>query len=139
MTHRTFVDAEDLVLSWVKTTSVAPLVTVSGSVKIFLSMPKGAPLPVIVLTRVGGAPEESDTPRDLARISFDIYAAKRPQAKAITTALVNEIENLGDGTPYVGVSGVLKSGSVVLNLWLPEPVDDTPRYVVDAIFPIMSI
>lgn len=79
-----------------------------------------------------------DAPVDQARISFGVYAANRPQAKAIAAALVSEIESLGYGPAYVGASGRLQSGSVVLNLWLPEPVDDTPRYIVDAVFPIMS-
>jgi hypothetical protein len=138
MAHRTFIDAEDLVLAWVKTTSVAPLVTVSGSVKIFLGMPQGSPLPCVVLSRVGGGPDDGDSPVDHARISFSVYSANRPQCKSITSALVSEIESIGYGAPYIGVSGRLQSGIVVLNMWLPDPVDDTPRYIVDAVFPVMN-
>jgi len=138
VTARTFVDAEDLVLEWAKTTTVAPLVTSGSRVDIFLAMPKGAPLPCVILSRVGGSPDLGDAPVDHARISFGVYAANRPQAKNIAKTLTSEIESIGYGAPYVGATGRLTSATVVLNLWLPEPGTDTPRYVVDAVFPVMS-
>lgn len=133
MTLRTFPDAENLVMEWTKSTSVFALCP-----KMFLGMPKSAPLPVLTLSRVGGAPDSGDAPVDQARISYAAYAENRPQAKAIAVALVNEIESLGYGSPFVGAAGRLQSGIVVMNMWLPEPVTDVPRYIVDAVFPLMS-
>ncbi|HYJ33833.1 MAG TPA: DUF3168 domain-containing protein [Candidatus Binatia bacterium] len=126
---RVYVDAEDVVKSWLLTTSVAPLV----SNKIYMAMPKGTPLPSVILSRVGGSPQAgSDVPADEARISFDIYASQRPQAKAITAALVSEIESLAYLDAVVTPVGRLDAAEVINVLWLPDPVSDTPRYIVDA-------
>lgn len=136
---RTFVDAEDVVKAWLLTTSVAPLVTVAGKVHIFLAMPKSSPTPTVTLSRVGGAPVLGDTPVDGARISFDVWAANRPQAKTITAALIGEIESIGDQRVFTTASGRLQAGETVSVLWLPDEDDDTARYVVDAIFQVQAL
>lgn len=126
---RVYADAEDVAKNWVLGTSVAPLV--NG--KIFMAMPKGSPLPSVVLSRVGGSPPAgSDVNDDLARISFIIWAAQRAQAKAITAALISEIESLAYTGAVDTPAGRLDAAQVVNVLWLPDPVSDTPRYIVDA-------
>lgn len=126
---RSFVDSEDVVKEWLLTTSVAPLVTN----KIYLAMPKGAPLPSVTLSRVGGTSiPGSDIPLDAARISFHVWAANRPQAKSIKLALLNEIESLGYQPEYVGSQGRIKYGELLSDIWFPDPDDDIPRYIVDA-------
>lgn len=133
---RSFVDAEDVVKEWLLTTSVAPLVTN----KIFLAMPKGAPLPSVILSRVGGTSmPESDAPIDAARISFAVWAANRPQAKTIRTALLGEIESIGYQPEYVGTVGRIKSGLLLSDIWLPDPEDDVPRYIVDATMYVQAL
>jgi hypothetical protein len=136
---RSFTDAEDIVKAWLLTTAVAPLVTVSGSVKIFQAMPKGSPLPCVILSRVGGAPqEESDAPIDAPRISFEVWAANRPQAKTIAKTLLSEIEQLGYSRGYTGILGRIPSATVLLDMWAPDDESDTPRYIVDATFYIQA-
>lgn len=126
---RVYADAEDIAKAWLAGTSVAPLV--NG--KIFMAMPVGSPLPSIVLSRVGGSPAAgSDVPADLARISFAIWAAQRAQAKAITAALVSEIESLAYTGAVDTPAGRLDAAEVINVLWLPDPVSDKPRYIVDA-------
>lgn len=137
---RSFVDAEDVVKDWLLTTSVAPLVTVGASAKIFLAMPKGAPLPAVLLSRVGGTSMQgSDTPIDAARISFSVWAANRPQAKTIKLALLGEIESIGYQPEYVGSVGRIKAAELLTDLWLPDPETDTPRYVVDATMYVQAL
>lgn len=129
MTYATFVDAEDIAKAWLLTTTVAPLV----NNKIFMAMPTGAPLPSVILSRVGGAPPAgSDVPYDLARISFDCFASTRPQVKEIAKTLVSELESVAYTGPFDTPAGRLETAEVVSWLWFPDPVSDTPRYIVDA-------
>lgn len=132
MTAVVHVDAEDCAKQWLLTTSVVPLVTVGNRVQVYLAMPIGAPLPVITLSRVGGAPVfTSDVPVDCARISFSIWAANRPQCKAIVSALVSEAESLHRTGPVIVSSGRIDVIETVSNIWLPDVQSDTSRYVVD--------
>lgn len=115
----TVADAEDIVLAWLKTTLPA--------VKCFLQS-EGNPLPRIQLARVGGAPTDI---ADVARISFTVHAATRPQAKDITKDLVNALLDLAYSGSVSTAKGVLEAVTVLSQLWLPDPVSDTPRYIVD--------
>lgn len=129
MTYATYVDAEDVAKSWLLGTSVAALV--AG--KVFMAMPTGSPVPSVVLSRVGGSPPRgSDVPVDFARISFSIWASTRPQAKDITKALVGEIESIAYTGAVDTPAGRIDGAEVINWLWLPDPVSDTPRYIVDA-------
>lgn len=128
MTYMTYVDAEDVAKAWLLGTSVAAMV----NNKIFMAMPKGSPLPSITLSRVGGSPPAgSDVPADYARISFDVWAATRPQAKAIAKALVSECESLAYTGAVETPDGRIDVAEVINWLWMPEAVSDTPRYIVD--------
>jgi uncharacterized protein DUF3168 len=135
MTAVTIVDAEDLVKAWLLTTSVASLV----SNKIFEGIPKGSPIPSVILYRAGGAPRAGSTvPEDVARISFDCWGSNRPQCKAIVKALVSEIESLAYTNSYEGTDALLVSGETLSVVWLPDPVSDTPRYALDALFSVLA-
>lgn len=136
MTYATYVDAEDIAKAWLLTTSVAPLV----NNKVFMAMPTGAPLPSLILSRVGGAPPAgSDVPEDLARISFDCFAATRPQAKEIAKALVSELESLAYLGPVDTPAGRLETAQCLSWLWFPDPVSDTPRYIIDALMIVRAV
>lgn len=129
-------DAEDLAKAWLLTTGTAELV----SDKVFMAVPKGDPLPCIVLRRVGGAPSRSHVPQDAPRISFDVWAANRPAAKSILRDLVDDLLDL-DSVQYtsVEVGGRIGAVEVVSSLWLPDPVSDRPRYIVDAVLQILPL
>lgn len=131
------VDAEDVALEWLLTTSVAPLLMKNGYVQAYLAMPKGFPLPVVVLSRVGGAPVfTSAVPYDRARISFQCWAANRPQAKAIAKALISEAESICVTGPSITTSGRIEAIQTVSEVWLPDPGSDTSRYVVDLLMTV---
>jgi hypothetical protein len=131
-----YLDVEVLVKSWLATTPVAALVPrAGGGFHIYQAMPIGAPLPSVIVSRVGGAPaRRSDVPADVARISMDIFAASRPLAVAIAQTLVAAVENLAQTGAYVTGSSRLEAGEVVSWIWLPDPTSDTARYVVDGLF-----
>jgi hypothetical protein len=134
-----FPDAEDIAKEWLTGSSVAPLVLKNGKPMIFQAMPKGAPIPVIVLIRVGGAPGPQDVPYDQARISFTIWATSRIQCKAIKLALVSELQSLTLNAPVDTSVGRLESATVINDVFLPDPASDTPRYVVDALLSVRSV
>ncbi|MDP8971148.1 MAG: DUF3168 domain-containing protein [Actinomycetota bacterium] len=136
MAAHTQVDTELLAWHWTHTTPVAALVTREpGKYNIFRAMPIGSPLPSVVLSRVGGAPpRRSDMPLDVARISFDCWAADRTTAADIARELVGACENLSQAGAYTHAAGILLAAEVVSHIWVPDPESDTPRYVVDAMF-----
>lgn len=113
-------DAEDIALAWAK--------TIMGSVKCFLQA-EGNPLPRIQLSRVGGAPNDV---ADLARISFLVLAATRPQAKEHAKTLLGELLSLAYTGPVSTPKGVLEAAEVVSWIWFPDPVSQLPRYIIDA-------
>jgi hypothetical protein len=126
----TFAPTEVTVAEWLATTTVAPLV----SSAIFNAMPKGAPLPAVVLFQVTGGPAVAkDLPEQQARIQFDCWAAKRSEARNVALQLASELDNLQREGGVV-VSGVyLAATSVPTIRWLPDPDSDTPRYILDAL------
>lgn len=134
-----YAPTETLSQAWLATTPVAALVTRGpGLYNIFKAMPNAAPLPSVVLSRVGGAPVRgSDMALDTARISFQCWAANRDAAAALALAVVNACENLAQVGGFTHLSGLLLVSEVVSVLWLPDPESDTPRYVVDALFTSM--
>lgn len=131
-----YYDAETLVQDWLKSTTVAALVTrTGGGVNIFQAMPNASPIPSVVLTRVGGAPAlRSDLIEDVARISFDCWANSRTACVALSIAIVTACENLAQQGGFVNEKGRLAVAETVSWLWLPDKASDTPRYVVDALF-----
>lgn len=132
----TFPSAEDLVMQWLRTTTAYTL----ASNHAYLAMPYNAPLPSIIMTRMGGAPiSKSHVPTDLVRISFSCWSEKRPTAIAISQALVSEIEDLGQKQPFVNSEGILEVGEVISHRFLPDANSDKPRYVIDALFTIVAL
>lgn len=131
----TYCDVEDLTKEWLLGLDLADLVTPNGFTNIYLAMPKGSPLPAITLSRTGGAPDpDSDVPLDIARINFQVWAKSRPTVKEIVKELVSELDNLSLEGGYVStpIGGRLLKATVINSIWLPDPVSDTPRQIVDA-------
>lgn len=131
-----FYDTETLIRDWLTSTAVAALVTRGdGGISIFKAMPLGAPIPSVVLSRVGGGPKAgSDMGEDIARISFACWAGDRNSAVQLSRELVAACENLAPQGGYATVSARLAAAEVVSWMWLPDPASDVPRYVVDALF-----
>lgn len=143
MTVVAFPDVEDLVKDWLTNSPVADLVRLpGGKAAIFLSMPKGSPSPVITLSRVGGGPSPgSDVPVDVARISFNVWGKNRPQTKEIAKMLVSEVDSLAltGGYESAAHGGRLQVAEVVNWIYLPDPVSDTDRYIVEARFTVTPL
>lgn len=130
-----YYDVETLIQTWLKTTYLVPLLTrPGGGINIFKAMPTGAPLPSVVLSRVGGAPARGvDMPEDVARISFDCWAQNREQAVGLSLTLVSVLEELAPSGGYTDGSGRLAVAETVSWVWLADKSSDTPRYIVDAL------
>jgi hypothetical protein len=130
-----FGDVENVVKSWLSTTDVAAMVTrPGGGLSIFLAMPSSAPMPCLVLRRVGGGPvPRSDLPTDRARMSFSCWGDTRVSAGSLARAVVAECDSLGRMSPWVSGPTTLYGADVLSVLWLPDPDSDKPRYIVDAL------
>lgn len=131
----TFAATEEIVKTWLATTTVAALVTRSdGGVNIYNAMPKTAPLPAVVLYQsVGGPISEKDLPEQFARIRFDCWAAKRSEARNIGLQITAELDNLQREGGLI-VDGVyLAATTNPLMRWIPDPESDTPRYIVESL------
>ncbi len=140
MSTRNFVDTEGVVKEWLLNTAVAPLVTYGSYTHVYLAMPPGSPNPSIILSRVGGGPEAgSDVPVDFARVSCACWGKNRMQAMEISKTLVSEAESFGETGGYTTDEAILQVGEVLSWLWLPDPVSDTARYIVDVRFAVTAL
>lgn len=127
-------DVESAVKAWAITRPMAPLVTAAGRTHIYLAMPVAAPVPSLILSRVGGgARPTSDLPVDRARISFDCWGNSRAVAQTLSRTLMTELDLLGPTGGYTVGGVTLAVAEVLLWTWLPDPKADTARYVVDAL------
>lgn len=136
-----FTEPEGLVKAWLATTSVAGHVTrtTDGGTSIFLAMPSSAPLPAVVVTRVGGGPRVTkELPEDNARISFDCWGKTRTQVSGIAYAVMAELESLSRAGGYTVGNAHLAAAEVLVCLWQPDPESDTARYVVDALVTVIT-
>jgi hypothetical protein len=128
-------DAEGAIRAWARAHAV--LRTKFGNpARIYFGAPDGDPiLPLLTLSRVGGAPVDGDYPVDLPLIGFHVWGNSKAQAADAAMALVNAINGLRDST-LAGTDAVLCDGTVTLLVWSPDPDNDRPRYLVDAVFAI---
>lgn len=127
-----YLDVEDAVQAWIKTTAVNDLV---GG-RIFQAMPAGSELlkNVLILSRVGGAPGGTRglISEDHGRISFSVYGENRRKAKEIGKELVRQIELLGVAGGYTTEAGYLVSAITLSWVWLPDL--NVARYIIDGEF-----
>jgi hypothetical protein len=129
-----YASTEATVKTWLMTTGVAELVSrPDGGINVFNAMPKGAPLPAVVLFQVSGGPSaRKDLPEQQARIQFDCWASTRTKAARIALQLCAELDHLQRSVGPI-IAGVYLGGvSAPTMLWLPDPDSDTPRYIVGA-------
>lgn len=129
-----FTDTETLVKTWLSTTDVKPLVTrADNGVSIYMAMPPAAPIPAVILTRVGGGPRSrKELPEDYARLSFSCWGRSRAEAGTIARTLVAELESLARTGGFDSGDSRLAAAEVLRVFWLPDPDSDTARYIVDA-------
>lgn len=130
-----YADVENAVKQWLLGTDVAFYVQRDdGGYSVFLAMPKGAPVPAVVITLVSGGPTpRADLPTLSARLQFDAWGRTRDQAGTVARTLVAELESLARTGFYTDGSNNILSAEVLSMRWLPDPDSDTPRYIVDAL------
>lgn len=100
--------------------------------RVWFGLPaKGAEYPAIVVRRVGGRPDASDTPLDTALVQWDVWGAGKDKrgCSAIALALAAQVQSMAAGSP-MGTSAVGAGGRVESLVWLPDPVTNQARYVV---------
>lgn len=134
-------DSELLVITWLKVSPLAALLTrPDGGINIFQAMPLGAPKPIVIAKRVGGAiPRRSDIPYERARISFDCRDTTRTGTWAIAGLLIGQLNNLGElGGFHDPAIGTLFDCEHLSTRWLPDRESDEPRYIVDGLFTVLA-
>lgn len=132
-----YADVENVIKLWLMTTQVTGLLTRSdGGVSIFLTMPKSTVIPSVIVRRVGGGPQNrKELPLDRARVSLSCWGTSRASAGVLSRMIVAECDELNRTGGWIDGDTAATLGSLepVGVLWLPDPVSDTPRYIVDAI------
>lgn len=91
-------------------------------------LPKAAVLPACSLRRVGGGAAGT---YDHPLVQVDAYAASGSVAEAIAMAMATALEAVTPGT-WLSDDVQLMGATVVSVIWLTDPSDDTPRYVLTA-------
>jgi hypothetical protein len=134
VTTKRFADVEGRVRAWARANA---FVVAEVGTRTFFGFPDGADLPLLTLRRVGGGTDDGEAPIDSARISFECWGRTKQEAAAAAAAVKSAAESLPAGTP-MGADAICYGASVELDLWLPEPKTDRPRYVVDVVFTVRA-
>ena len=129
-----FVDVEGAVRTWARANA---RIVAQVAARSFFGVPDGGQLPLLTLRRVGGAPDAGEAPVDVALISFECWGRTKQEAAAVAAALKSAAESVAAGTP-MGADVICYGASVELELWLPDPKTDRPRYVVDVAFTVKA-
>lgn len=133
-----FEDVEGALRSWLRT---HPLLVggAEGHVdgRVFFAVPTSVSYPLITVSRIGGGPQEGLAPLDDARLSMRVYGQTKSSAQKVTNRLVTALQQI-EAEPLNG--SVFGHGARVdSQLWLPDPADDCPRYIVDATITVSAI
>jgi hypothetical protein len=139
MAAEQYPDVEGALRTWLR--GQATITALVGQ-RVFFGVPRKAneaSFPMIVVRRVGGTDDGSEAPVDRALIQFDAWGSLDASGngdKAAATTLVNTLRALFFTvrgrtalTATVAAFGITVVGGP---LWLPDPDNDRPRYVVTA-------
>ena len=104
--------------------------------RVFFGIPAGITYPMIAISRVGGGPMRAG-PLDAPRLSFAVWGNTKKDAADVVKALVAvlhemEMDRLDPSSVGEGAEGITV-------LWLPDPNDDRPRYIVDATVTVLAL
>lgn len=137
---KVYVDAEAAAKAWAKAnTAIAAIV----AARVFLGVNNEAPFPQLVVTQVGGRPEDGDAPIDNPVISFSCWASSRPAARALADTVVSGAKSMTVGSP-MGAAAVGNGAQVVLDpLFVASQPNEQAaparfRYVTDVQFNIRA-
>lgn len=122
-----YVDPEGALRGWLR---VHPLLTSVGG-RVFFGIPDNGPAyPLVVVSRVGGGPEPGPTPVESALIQLDVWAGSKSTASDVARRVVQALQEMESENLSADVFGC--GASVESVIWLPDPDDGQPRYVVTA-------
>lgn len=115
-----------------------PAVASITGARTFFGIPKGATeatFPLNVVQRVGGGDDPGEAPVDLALIQIDCWGrigasgnGLKAECTAQTNAVRSALRSITGSTDGSDVAGI----TVQSVIWLPDPSNDRPRYVVTA-------
>lgn len=131
-----YVDIEGAYRDWLR--ARPELQTLVGR-RVFLGLPERATtsesnFPAINVFRISSIPLPGQVLIDAARLQFDVWGPLKTKSSTSATMLTlkNLLESVNRGT-------LLRSGIraaecyQITDLWLPDPITDRPRYVVQAV------
>lgn len=126
-------DTDLVVREWLRTVTAVTTLVASG--RIDMGTVADTADPSIAVTRVGGGDDASEAPVDVALIQIECWSGSSPsrtQAAAVKNAVRNALKTLRDAT--VGTTLLTGGAQVVSDLFVPDPANDRPRYVLTVSF-----
>lgn len=123
-----FTDVEGAMRTWLRR---QPLVKAQVGGRIFFGMPDdgAAAFPLVTLARIGGKPQTGLAPLEDVRLTLTVWAGSKRTAIEVVRSICTSLQGMASEALDAEVVGY---GAVVDSvLWLPDPDDNTPRYVVD--------
>lgn len=139
-----FPDVEGATRTYLRAhTDVAAVV----STRVFFAVPASATFPLVVLSQVGGFDDPGDAPTDEALIQFDCWGGlhtdtlaspNKAEADRTRRAVRQALYDLNHDHTDVVLTGTdahtvrLHGAAVQSDLYLPDPDNARPRYVVTA-------
>lgn len=124
-------DVEGAMRAWLRSrTEITALV----GQHVFFGAPDDATesdYPMIVISRVGGGNDLSEAPIDLPTMQLTVWAPLRRKdtATAVKNVLKGVLGSIRSPTTVVGFA-VLYGAEVNTDVWLPDPADNRPGYML---------
>ena len=137
MTVETFPDVEGAMRTWLR---AQPAIAAHVASRVFLGVPDTTTYPLITITRIGGVEDRSDAPIDQAALRFTVWGQLRDR-KGCTDcyrALRGVLHSMAGPTPLdANTRGF--GATIDSVLYLPDPADNRPRYVIHSRITAISI
>ena len=137
-------DVEGAVRTWLRAQTGIQAVVVQ---RVFFGVPRNvseSDFPMITVARVGGGDDLGEAPVDRALIQLSCWGtidANKNPIKSSATAVVNAVRSAVRGVRGRTslTAGVVAFGlNVESVVWLPDPENDRPRYVITVDVTAMS-
>jgi len=98
----------------------------------YFAVPAGdkPPSPMIIVSRLGGAPQVGEAPLDNGRIEFAVWADTKHASSQVELALCAALFDMATEQLDAGVVG--HGAQIESRVWLPDPGSTLGRYLVTA-------
>ena len=126
-----FPDLEGACRTWLRNHPfVGPLIDNKHA---YFGVPNGdnPPSPMIIVSRLGGAPQDGEVPLDDGRVEFAVWGNTKMAASQVERMLCAALHDMGSVQMSPDVVGY--GARVESRIWLPEENSNAGRYLVDAI------